>query len=144
MSAGAGETLVFCLGAGAALGCLFLLFRGIGLALGLGKAGQAVLDALFCCLCGGAVFLCALAVDRGRPRLAQMVLQGLGAWAAVAALGPWALGLAGRLGRLRCRAGAFFRRQRAKAGAVFREKRRERREKREKSRKKRKKAQKRA
>lgn len=79
---------VFCLATGAALGCLFLLFRGLSCLLGLKKWAAALLDALFCCLCGGFVFLCALAMDAGRLRLYQAALQALGAWCAVTALGP--------------------------------------------------------
>lgn len=79
----------FCLATGAALGCLFLLCRTVCGFLRLGKWGVAAVDLLFCCFCGGFVFLCALAVDSGRLRLYQAGLQSLGAWAAVAALGPW-------------------------------------------------------
>lgn len=81
--------LFFCLATGAAMGCLFLLFRGVSLLLGLRRLGTALLDLLCCCLCGAWVFLCALAVDNGRLRLYQAALQGLGAWSAVAALGPF-------------------------------------------------------
>ena len=80
---------IFCLATGAALGCLFLLFRGISLLLGLGRLAAGLFDAVFCCLCGGAVFLCALAVDNGHLRLYQAVLQGLGAWCVVVSLSPW-------------------------------------------------------
>ena len=82
--------LFFCLATGAALGCLFLLFQGMSQLLGLKKLGTALVDVLFCCLCGGFVFLCALAVDSGRLRLYQAALQGLGAWCVVAAFGPLA------------------------------------------------------
>ena len=78
----------FCLATGAALGCLFLLFRGMSLVLGLGKLATGILDAVFCCLCGGVVFLCALAVDNGHLRLYQAALQGIGGWCTVTALGP--------------------------------------------------------
>lgn len=81
--------LFFCLATGAALGCLFLLFRGFSALLGFRKWGTAFVDLIFCCLCGAVVFLCALAVDKGRLRLYQAGLQALGAWAVVAALGPW-------------------------------------------------------
>ncbi len=89
MSAQVLGTISFCLSTGAALGCLFLLFRVMAWLLGAGKLGTAVLDFLFCCLCAGAVFLCALAVDSGRLRLYQAALQGAGAWAVVVSLGPW-------------------------------------------------------
>ena len=57
-------------------------------------------DVLFCCLCGGFVFLCALAVDSGRLRLYQAALQGLGAWCVVAAFGPLARWGIGRLRKI--------------------------------------------
>ena len=92
----------------------------------LGWAGwpPAFLTPVFCCLCGGAVFLCALAVDNGHLRLYQAVLQGLGAWCVVVALDPWVrkgsqapkkifwegLGLSG--GKSRLPAGAFFQQER--------------------------------
>lgn len=90
MSGQALPVAVFCLATGAALGCLFLLFQGMSQLLGLKKLGTALVDVLFCCLCGGFVFLCALAVDSGRLRLYQAALQGLGAWCVVAAFGPLA------------------------------------------------------
>ena len=84
MSGQALPLVFFCLATGAAMGCLFLLFQGVGILLGAKKLGTALLDLVFCCLCGGFVFLCALAVDSGRLRLYQAALQGLGAWAAAA------------------------------------------------------------
>lgn len=93
----------FCLSTGAALGCLFLLFRMAAWLLGLGKVETGVLDVLFCCLCGGAVFLCALAVDSGRLRLYQAVLQGVGAWAVIGSLGPAVQRLARWIGRKFCK-----------------------------------------
>jgi hypothetical protein len=81
--------IFFCLATGAAMGCLFLLFRGLAALLGLRKFGTGVLDLLFGCLCGGFVFLCALAVDSGRLRLYQAALQALGGWAVAVSLGPW-------------------------------------------------------
>ena len=57
---------VFCLAAGAALGCLFLLCKALRLALGLGPWATALVDVLFCLVCGAVSFLCALAVDQGR------------------------------------------------------------------------------
>ncbi len=67
--------LSFSLASGAALGCLFLLFRGFSRLLGLKKLGTALLDVLFGGLAGGFVFLCALAVDSGRLRLYQVLPQ---------------------------------------------------------------------
>lgn len=103
MSAQVLATVSFCLSTGAALGCLFLLFRVAAWLLGMGKLGTGVLDLLFCCLCGGAVFLCALAVDSGRLRLYQAALQGVGAWAVIAFFGPWARRLALWLPRRFCK-----------------------------------------
>lgn len=97
---------VFCLAAGAALGCLFLLCKALRLALGLGPWATALVDVLFCLVCGAVSFLCALAVDQGRLRLFQAVFQGLGAWAAIAGLDPLAAGAARA-------AKGFFRRGRA-------------------------------
>ena len=57
MSGQALPVAVFCLATGAALGCLFLLFQGMSQLLGLKKLGTALVDVLFCCLCGGFVFL---------------------------------------------------------------------------------------
>ena len=95
--------LSFSLASGAALGCLFLLFRGFSRLLGLKKLGTALLDVLFGGLAGGFVFLCALAVDSGRLRLYQALPQALGAWAAVTALGPWTRRGAGALQKIFCR-----------------------------------------
>src|SRR5699024_10130286 len=95
--------LSFSLASGAALGCLFLLFRGFSRLLGLKKLGTALLDVLFGGLAGGFVFLCALAVDSGRLRLYQVLPQALGAWAAVTALGPWTRRGAGALQKIFCR-----------------------------------------
>ena len=53
MSGQALPVAVFCLATGAALGCLFLLFQGMSQLLGLKKLGTALVDVLFCCLCGG-------------------------------------------------------------------------------------------
>ena len=103
MSGQALPVAVFCLATGAALGCLFLLFQGMSQLLGLKKLGAALVDVLFCCLCGGFVFLCALAVDSGRLRLYQVLPQALGAWAAVTALGPWTRRGAGALQKIFCR-----------------------------------------
>ena len=95
--------LSFSLASGAALGCLFLLFRGFSRLLGLKKLGTALLDVLFGGLAGGFVFPCALAVDSGRLRLYQVLPQALGAWAAVTALGPWTRRGAGALQKIFCR-----------------------------------------
>ncbi len=109
--------LFFCLATGAALGCLFLLFQGVRMLLGGGKALKALFDLLFGAAAGGFVFLCALAVDRGFLRLYQAVLQGLGFWAAVRGLGWLVEGavrllqkIFGRFLALWARLGRFLRR----------------------------------
>lgn len=109
MNAGA-PALFFCLATGAAMGILFLAFKGARLLLGAGKALTFCLDAVFCCLCGVVVFLCALALDHGRFRLFQAVFQGIGAWAAVAALDPFVGGLARVLKKIFRRIRGAFRR----------------------------------
>lgn len=90
MTAVSWPTVFFCLLTGAALGLLFLVCKAIRLATGAGRLFTAVLDILYGILCGTTVFLCALAVDKGRLRLLQAALQILGAWAAIIALDPFA------------------------------------------------------
>ena len=111
MKNGICELLFFCLGTGAALGCLLLLFRAARILCRAGKLMTALLDVLYCCLCGAVVFLCALAVDKGRLRLLQVLLQLLGGWAAVTALGPFVSGIALRIKKIFCKVIAFFRRK---------------------------------
>lgn len=79
---------MFCLATGAAMGLAWLLCRVLRQALGAGRIATALADVLCCLLCAGTVFLSALAVDKGRPRLYQLALQGLGGWAAYTALRP--------------------------------------------------------
>ena len=105
------ELLFFCLGTGAALGCLLLLFRTVRILCHAGKLMTALLDVLYCCLCGAVVFLCALAVDKGRLRLLQVLLQLLGGWAAVTALGPFVSGIARRLEKIFRKFSGFFRKR---------------------------------
>ena len=105
------ELLFFCLGTGAALGCLLLLFRTVRILCRAGKLTTAVLDILYCCFTGAAVFLCALAVDKGRLRLLQVVLQFLGGWAVVTALGPFVSGIARRVQKIFSRVSNFFRKR---------------------------------
>ncbi len=142
MSAGLLRAMFFCLATGAAMGCLFLLFKGIGILLRAGKLLTAALDLLYCCLCGAAVFLCALAVDRGRFRLFQAGFQLLGGWAAAAALGPFTDHGAEALRKIFCKVSALFRRAGGFVGAHFRPRRRKPGKRPEKNRKKLKKAQK--
>ncbi len=106
---GALAAFFFCLAAGAALGCLFLLFQAARILLCAGKPATAALDLLYCCVCAVAVFLCALAVDRGRLRLLQVLAQLLGGWAAVTALGPFTAGLAEAVRKIFCKVSGFFR-----------------------------------
>lgn len=113
------ELLFFCLATGAAMGCLLLLFQCLRILLHTGKWATALLDLLYCCLCAMAVFLCALAVEKGRLRLFQAALQLLGGWAAVQALGPLTSGAAVRLRKILCRIGAFFRRAWGRVSAHF-------------------------
>ena len=102
------ELLFFCLGTGAALGCLLLLFRALRVLFRAGKFATVLLDILYCCLCGAVVFLCALAVDQGRLRLLQVLLQLLGGWAVVTALGSFVTGIALRLRKIFCKVSSFF------------------------------------
>ena len=81
MTGGALPTAFFCLATGAALGCLFLLCKVARILLHAGKLCTAALDVLFCSFAAAAAFLCALAVDHGRPRFFQLFFR---AWA----LGP--------------------------------------------------------
>lgn len=120
MNGGGGALVFFCLATGAALGCLFLLFSAICLAFHAGKPVRALLDILYCCLCAGVVFLCALAVDHGRLRMLQAVCQLLGGWAVVTALSPFVSGVAMRLRKIFCKVSAFFRKGCAFLTAHFR------------------------
>ena len=95
--------LFFCLAKGAALGCLFLLLRVVRQLLGAGKGLTFLLDLLSGALAGAFVFLCALAVDRGFLRLHQLVLQGVGAWAAVQGLGGVVEALVRRAQKIFCK-----------------------------------------
>ncbi len=90
MTGGTWPIALFCLTSGAALGALFLLCKALRLALGGGKLLTAALDTAFGLVCGAVVFLCALAVDKGRLRLLQAALQALGAWGVVVSLDPLA------------------------------------------------------
>ncbi len=95
-----------CLMTGAMLGGLFLGFKLVrGLLYG-GKLCAAVLDVLFCLIWALTAFLCALVIDKGRLRMFQMLLQGLGAWGVISALDPFVNGVT----RLVRRAGRRIRR----------------------------------
>ena len=80
MSDWALRCVFLCLAVGAVLGGLFLIFKLLRILLGLGKVGTAVLDMIFCAVCSAVVFLCALAVDKGRLRFFQAGLHLLGAF----------------------------------------------------------------
>lgn len=102
------ELAVFCLGTGAAMGCLFLLFKAVRILLSAGKVLTALLDVIFCCVCAVVVFLCALAIANGRLRLYQAVGQAVGAWAAVALLDGIVVRVARVLTAVRDRCVGFF------------------------------------
>lgn len=95
-----------CLFTGAMLGVLYLLGRLLRLLLRGGWLMQAAVDLAFCLCFAVVAFTCALALDKGRLRFIQLALQVLGAWAAVAALGP----LVGGAVRLLRRCGGWLRR----------------------------------
>lgn len=101
MSGGLLRVFVFCLATGAAMGCLFLLLRVFRIFLCAGKLLTAATDVIFCCVCAVAVFLCALAVDRGRLRLLQVVGQAIGAWAFVTVFEPLFAWAAKRFSRMK-------------------------------------------
>ena len=83
MSDWALRCVFLCLAVGAVLGGLFLIFKLLRILLGLGKVGTAVLDMIFCAVCSAVVFLCALAVDKGRLRFFQAGLHLLGAFSVI-------------------------------------------------------------
>lgn len=122
MSAGLVQTAFFCLSTGAALGCLFLLCKVLRLLLRLGKVWTAVMDILFCAFCGMVLFLCALAVDKGRFRLFQAVFQGLGAWCAIEVFDPFVSRAAKLLRSMFCKVHTLLGRGRAFWRARFRKK----------------------
>ncbi len=142
MSGEAARAVFFCLATGAALGGLFVLFQAVRILLRAGKLFTAFLDLLYCCLCGAAVFLCALAVDRGRLRFFQAALQLLGGWSVVAALGPAASRLAGGVRKIIGKISGAFHRAAAVLAAHFHKSRPKPAKKRVKTGRKRKKAQK--
>ena len=105
------------------MGCLFLLCKVVRILLHAGKLGTALLDILYCCFCAGIVFLCALAVDRGRLRFLQVGLQLVGGWAAVAALDPFVSSAARGVRFLFCKVLGFFRKRLAFLTGHFHRKR---------------------
>lgn len=90
MTALQAPAVFLCLLTGCGLGVLFLALKALRLSLSAGRLLTAALDTAFGIICGAVVFLTALAVDKGRLRLLQALLQILGAWGAVAALDPLA------------------------------------------------------
>lgn len=112
--------IFFCLATGAAMGALYLLFGVLRALLGAGKLLTFFLDLLFCCLCGTAVFLCALAVGKGRLRAVQVLFQALGGWAAVASLGPFVGAVTRLLQKIFWKLTALLRRFRGFLRAHFR------------------------
>lgn len=119
MSAGAVQVWFFCLGTGAAMGCLFLLFQVLIILLSAGKWLTFAADVIFCCICAAVVFMCALAVDHGRLRFIQAGAQLLGGWAVVTLLGPVAVGIAKLLSRWKGRTLGVFRKFVARAAVRF-------------------------
>ena len=107
MSDWALRCVFLCLAVGAVLGGLFLIFKLLRILLGLGKVGTAVLDMIFCAVCSAVVFLCALAVDKGRLRFFQAGLHLLGAFSVILALDPFVSGTAAGLRKAADRA-LFF------------------------------------
>lgn len=77
-----------CLFTGALMGGVFLGLKLLGLLLRGGRIFTFFSDLFFGLFCAVTAFLVALAVDSGRLRLFQAALQCLGAWGAIAALGP--------------------------------------------------------
>lgn len=142
MNSGVLPTIFFCLATGAALGCLFLLCKAVRLLLSAGKLCTALIDIAYCLFTAAALFLCALAVDRGRPRFFQFLLQGIGAWSAIAALDPFVAGAARGILFILRKLMAFFKRLWQPIGRHFGKKRAANGKKPEKSGKNRKKAQK--
>lgn len=138
------QVLFFCLASGAALGALYAALRGAGTLLRAGRLLTGVLDTLFCLLCGAVVFLCALAVDKGRLRAFQLALQLLGGWSAAVVFTPLCTRAALFLQKIFGRIGGFFGRRLAFLRQRWQSKRIKRRKKSRKTRKKRKKAEKRA
>lgn len=98
-----------CLFSGAVLGGLFLAFKLLRLLLRGGKICAAIFDVLFGVICAVVAFLCALAVDKGRLRLFQVVLQLIGAWGAIASLDPLINGGVAWLRKMGSRLRRFFR-----------------------------------
>ena len=94
MSEGILPAACLCLFSGALLGGMFLAFKLLRLLLHGGKLCMAVFDVLLGLACAVTAFLCALALDKGRLRLFQVLLQGLGAWGAVVSLDPLIDGMA--------------------------------------------------
>ncbi len=127
------EVLFFCLAAGAALGCLFLLLQSFRIAFHLGKLATAMLDLFYCCFCAVAAFLCALAVEHGRLRLFQVCFQILGGWAAINALGPFTAGAARLIRSVCVRVHRFFEGLFSRFAARFFPKRRKAAKKKEKT-----------
>lgn len=93
--------LVFlCLATGAGMGALFLACKVLRVLFGLGKWSTAILDVFFCLVCTLVVFLCALAIDKGRLRFYQAGLQGIGGICLVLVLDPFVSGIAGGIHRV--------------------------------------------
>lgn len=101
MTAGILPAASLCLASGGLLGAFFLALKLLRTLLTGGRLCAALLDMIFCLCSAVLVFLCALAVDQGRLRLFQGLLQILGAWGVIAALDPGVEGAARLIRRVR-------------------------------------------
>lgn len=99
-----------CLFTGALMGGVFLGLKLLGLLLRGGRIFTFFSDLFFGLFCAVTAFLVALAVDSGRLRLFQAALQCLGAWGAIAALGPLLNSAAAKLRRAARRMDSAIRR----------------------------------
>lgn len=108
-----------CLASGALLGGAFLAMKLARLLLRGGRVFLFISDLLLGPLCAVTAFTVALAIDKGRLRLFQVVLQGLGAWGAVCALDPLISGAAAGLRRLAAGLRRFFHRRLFRPAAAW-------------------------
>lgn len=100
-----------CLATGALLGGAFLALKLARLLLRGGRILLFVSDLLLGPLCAVVAFTVALAIDKGRLRLFQVVLQGLGAWGTICALDSLVNGTAAWLRKVTGKLRGFLRRR---------------------------------
>lgn len=132
--------IFFCLVTGGAMGALYLLLGVLRAMLGAGKLLTFFIDLVFCCLCSAAVFLCALAVGKGRLRAVQVLFQLLGGWAVVVLFAPFVGAVTRLLQKIFWKLTTLFRKFRAFLKAHFRLRREKGKENRRKTAKKQKKS----